>query len=62
MDRRRVSLGLAVGMLATLLPRASARGAGSALPATPLLLFDGGILDLRSLGGHVVVIRFLASW
>ncbi len=62
MDRRTVSLGLAVGMLATLLPWGPARAAGSVLPPTPLPLFDGGTLDLRSLAGNVVVIRFLASW
>jgi hypothetical protein len=31
-------------------------------PSTPLALFDGGTLDLRTLQGQVVVIRFLASW
>ncbi len=62
MDRRTVLLGLALGMLATLPPRGRARAAASALPATPLVLFDGGTLDLRSLAGNVVVIRFLASW
>jgi hypothetical protein len=35
---------------------------GTDLPATPLRLFDGGTLDLRTLQGHVVVVRFLASW
>jgi hypothetical protein len=33
-----------------------------ALPSTPLSLFNGGTLDLRTLHGQVVVIRFLASW
>ncbi len=62
MDRRTVLLGLALGTLATLPPRGPAGAAASALPATPLRLFDGGMLDLRSLAGNVVVIRFLASW
>ena len=36
--------------------------AGSALPPTPLTLLDGSRLDLQSLQGNVVVLRFLASW
>jgi hypothetical protein len=51
--------GLAVVVaLAALAPAARA----AAWPATPLPLLDGGTLDLRSLQGQVVVIRFLASW
>ncbi len=36
--------------------------AGPALPSTPLTLLDGSRLDLQSLQGNVVVLRFLASW
>jgi hypothetical protein len=36
--------------------------ASDALPSTPLALFDGGTLQLRSLAGRVIVIRFAASW
>lgn len=36
--------------------------AGTALPSAPLPLFNGGTLNLQSLEGKVVVIRFLASW
>ncbi len=36
--------------------------ASDALPSTPLTLFDGGTLQLRSLAGRVIVIRFAASW
>lgn len=36
--------------------------AGQSLPATPLPLLEGGTLNLQSLEGSVVVIRFLASW
>ena len=35
---------------------------GNDHPATPLQLFDGGTLDLQTLEGQVVVVRFLASW
>ena len=28
----------------------------------PLRLFDGGTLDLQTLKGQVVVVRFLGSW
>lgn len=49
--------GLLLG-LAVATPTAGHAG----LPVTPLPLFDGGTLDLRSLQGQVVVIRFLASW
>jgi len=47
-----------------LLPFAFAPQAHSAgaLPPTPLTLFDGGTLSLRSLAGRVIVIRFAASW
>ncbi len=56
----RVALGL-LGLLAILGAAGSAAGE-LALPSTPLALFDGGALDLRTLQGQVVVIRFLASW
>jgi hypothetical protein len=36
--------------------------AEQALPVTPLPLFEGGSLNLRSFKGRVVVIRSLASW
>jgi hypothetical protein len=36
--------------------------ASDALPPTPLALFNGGTLPLRSLAGRVIVIRFAASW
>jgi hypothetical protein len=36
--------------------------AAGALPAIPLRLFTGGTLDLQSLAGRVVVLRFAASW
>ena len=36
--------------------------AGQSLPSTPLSLLEGGSMNLQSLGGNVVVIRFLASW
>jgi hypothetical protein len=55
-----VTLGL-LGLLAVL--GAAGPAAGQlALPSTPLALFDGGALGLRTLQGQVVVIRFLASW
>ncbi len=54
-----VLLGLTVLVLGV-----SARSgwSGKDLPATPLRLFDGGTLDLQTLKGQVVVVRFLASW
>ncbi|MFQ5520418.1 MAG: hypothetical protein ACE5FK_03370 [Candidatus Methylomirabilia bacterium] len=61
---------LAVGVILWLpgVPGARAAGekatvvAAGILPATPLPLVDGGTLNLQSLKGQVVVIRFLASW
>ena len=35
---------------------------GESLPSAPLSLLEGGTLQLQSLVGQVVVIRFLASW
>ena len=58
--RTRVALGL-LGLLAVLGAAGPAAGE-RALLSTPLALFDGGALDLRTLQGQVVVIRFLASW
>jgi hypothetical protein len=61
--RRRPGVGLlaAVAAAAALVAAGPAADA-AAWPATPLPLLDGGTLDLRSLQGQVVVIRFLASW
>jgi hypothetical protein len=56
----RMAFGL-LGLLAILGAAGPAAG-GLALPSTPLALFDGGALDLQTLQGQVVVIRFLASW
>ncbi len=56
----RVTLGL-LGLL-VVLGAAGPAGSAPALPSAPLPLFDGGTLDLRTLQGQVVVIRFLASW
>jgi hypothetical protein len=55
---------LALGLLALLAALGAADPAAGelTLPSTPLALFDGGALDLRTLQGQVVVIRFLASW
>ncbi len=36
--------------------------AATSLPSAPLSLVGGGTLNLQSLKGQVVVIRFLASW
>jgi hypothetical protein len=58
----RVALGL-VSLLAVVGLGVGGPAAGElALPSTPLALFDGGTLDLRTLQGQVAVIRFLASW
>ena len=57
----RVSRFLITGTL-WLLVFAAAAHAADALPPRPLTLFDGGTLELRSLAGRVVVIRFAASW
>jgi hypothetical protein len=56
----RASLAL-VGLLVVLSP-ARAVSSGAALPQAPLPLLDGGTLDLGTLQGQVVVVRFLASW
>lgn len=64
--RRRLATGGGVGWaLAILLAVCSLAlpvQAGQPLPSTPLSLVEGGSLDLKSLKGQVVVIRFLASW
>jgi hypothetical protein len=67
MERSRVALGrlltlLAVLSLVPVLTSVASVNAEEALPSVPLPLFGGGTLDLRSLQGNVVVIRFLASW
>ncbi len=40
----------------------TAIAAEESLPSAPLPLLEGGTLQLRSLAGQVVVVRFLASW
>ena len=57
----RVSRFLTAGTLWLLAFAASAHAA-DVLPPTPLTLFDGRTLQLRSLAGRVIVIRFAASW
>jgi hypothetical protein len=58
----RMSLFLMAGTGLWLFVFAAAARASDALPSTPLTLFDGGTLPLRSLAGRVIVIRFAASW
>ncbi len=58
----RMVLSLMAGTGLWLFVFAAAVHAAEALPPTPLTLFDGGTLQLRSLAGRVIVIRFAASW
>lgn len=61
MKSGRVSLLWALAILLMVVLVAPAR-AEQSLPSTPLGLLEGGTLNLQSLKGRVVVIRFLASW
>ena len=62
MKSRRVSFVWALALLLlTLFDLVPARPEDS-LPATLLSLLDGGTLNLQSLKGKVLVIRFLGSW
>jgi hypothetical protein len=61
MKRRRIDLAWTLAIL-LLWAIISPTRAEQALPATPLPLFEGGSLNLQSLKGKVVVVRFLASW
>ena len=56
------ALFLMAGTALWLVVLAATARASDALPSTPLTLFDGGTLSLRSLAGRVIVIRFAASW
>ncbi len=65
MERSRLAVWLLLSLLLSVpvvLGSAASVCAEGALPTTPLPLFGGGTLDLRSLQGNVVFIRFLASW
>lgn len=59
--RRQTGLIGALSWLSLMLLLSSAAVAES-LPSAPLPLFDGGRLHIQDLVGHVVVVRFLASW
>ena len=58
---RRLGLVVITGGFFSALLSASALAA-TALPSTPLRLFDGRTVQLQSFGGQVIVIRFAASW
>ncbi len=58
----RTALFLMAGTGLWLVVFAATARASDALPSTPLTLFDGGTLQLQSLAGRVIVIRFAASW
>lgn len=59
--RRRLGLSRTLSSL-TLMLLLSAMAEAESLPFAPLPLFHGGTLHLADLAGHVVVVRFLASW